>query len=130
MKRLNHLLVFLLLAFGSCKEKPFDYRNKYTGSYRMTVHRHYWQMGQQVVDTTWEYDGRVWYSKSDDKRALHCTYSDDAELLLNVDREGQILYSSVDKEIGRFANRKKFVLTLFSGGLGGSSTFTISGKRK
>lgn len=135
MKAIRTLTIFLILfvaAPGSgCEKRPIDFRNKYTGHYDLVMVTSWWMMNGDSGETTLNLDGKVTYDKKT-RQQIRINYNN-TYLNLDIDRDGKLYMC--DQRIGEFGKHKKLSITYGShtcgsGGMGGSSTVTLTGTKK
>ena len=121
MKNKFIILFCCLIMFG-CKKNPFDYRNKYLGNYNFVVHETAWVLAiGTTLDTTFSYNGKVSYG------------SDEHTVLINFSKNVSIepvIYEDGYLEVyGEFESTKRVSFGFRSGGLGGGSTWNVTGEK-
>lgn len=122
-------LIICLLLFG-CKKNPFDYRSKFIGNYIFSAHITTFNVyGPGIyTDTTYSYNGNVASSSYNDCVKVYFSENIFVEPIIYEDGtlEGKSYYQYF---VGEFESTKKIKFTYFEGGLGGGTTYYISGEK-
>ena len=131
MKQLLVFSLFLVLAssFSGCKkERPFDYRNKFTGKF--TINYSYTiEDGQEVQQVNETYDGKISYDNTIDREHAVIDYGK-GTLEVVLTRDGNMLLPD-GPMIGDFTDTKdRFRVALKKSVSPFGTVLTISGDRK
>jgi hypothetical protein len=126
--KIKHLfvLILMLFLFIGCKKSPFDYRTKYLGDYRFTIHKLAWYAGNTHIDTIYYYEGRIDYGNDDNTIAIYWRHENFAD------------YPNLfeDASIGNYGCHGDFLSSTkvqFSSGYASSSsqlTYYVTGEKK
>jgi hypothetical protein len=126
------LILGLLLGVTSCKKNLFDYRNKYVGNYHFVYTTSSWMLGTpSLPPVTTEYDGRIYYNRSDADSVLRFEFKSGFERTLFVSKDGTL------KECGgtgTFSSKSSFNYKWISNAcdyaMGGGATIEIVGNAR
>ena len=98
----------MFILFSACKKGPFDYRNKYVGSYDFE----YSYLSQSSIDSAIIYvDTSIVYTGEVHKGGegqLHFDWSNDSFITFDVDKDGNL--SLCGKEVGVIDKSKFHIL--------------------
>ena len=135
-KRWAFLFVLVLssgIAIFSCKKRPFDRRNRYTGNWIFTYHTEDNTLGQSPKIDSGNFTGRIYYNgKTDSKGRFWMEFAPGKNEEFEVKKNGDIY--RCDVKFGAFQGTKSFTLAskrvhICNYWLGGSVSYTVAGKR-
>lgn len=123
------IMACLLVAASSCKKRPFDYRNKFTGAYLMDVRFSLFNIS--IPGSNWDsvylYVGEIRYGETGDEILVY--YGDDRFVQLKVDKSGAFTNIPSNYGGGSIINNDSISLVMRWGGLGGGTSHAIHGRR-
>jgi hypothetical protein len=121
---------FIFLLVYSCKKKPFDYRNKYTGNWNFKVYiteLNTDSIGYYYFDSI-SYNGSIKYGEADDQ--IQINYTPQNSVTLTLSDKGELSNFPANYAGGEFFKTDNLSLYLKWGGLGGGTTHQIRANRK
>ena len=123
-------VILAVLVVAACKKKPLDYRNAYLGDWRFEVKKSSYNIaGPGVYEETNEvYDGSIAYGTGDSTVLI--VYTEINEILVSVDENGTMGAFPTHYCSGEFTDDENLTLFLRWGGLGGSVSHSVTGKKK
>jgi hypothetical protein len=83
-------MVIMAALVLSCDKRPFDYRNKFCGTYDFVYIKVPWTVNNgpsPAIEGT--YQGKVYYDKKSEKDQILINYNDDETLTFTIDRTGK-----------------------------------------
>ena len=115
-------MLFILFSLG-CK-KDSDYRAKYFGDYRFSVHMDAWYPGGTHLDSVYVVNGRIGEGNSSNTIAFY--WKGGAWPLVELFKDGR--FSSIDCN-GEFTDVNTVNFTAFWSATSGNITYNITGNR-
>jgi len=120
------------LVIIGCKKIPFDDRNKYIGNYHFIYNYYSWSGSTMSPVTYEEYDGRVYYNKSESKDIIKIEFAPDKIFEFTYEEGGTI---NICGGSGLFATKKDVSFEYLSSscpgsGLGGGIKYNVIGQKK
>jgi hypothetical protein len=128
------LFLFLILVnFSSCKKLPFDYRNKYVGTWNFHYISKTWSANNSIFQSTSDtgnYEGKIFYSLTELKRDyITVEFSPNKKVDIKIDKQGNFSECST----GNFSDNNSISFSYNSskcgGGLGGGHIHKVSGTK-
>ena len=130
---MKRIFIFLVIVLGihcaSCEKILFDYRNKYCGDWYFTNIYRSWDMDNPENNSrdTGYYNGSIWYENKDH---IKIEYSSNHTIEFEINKNGEITLDSYYPVGGKFSDENTVQFSLHSGGMGGGSGVTVTGKKR
>ena len=111
----------------SCTKRPFDYRNKFIGNYKFTVHEQGYGPPPYSIDTIYYYDGKISYGSN--KNTVYISFLGGGTTELTIYEDGTL--EGVGQYCnGEFESTKKVKYSCWDGGLGSPTVNDVTGEKK
>lgn len=129
MMKFLFFFLTVTLFMTSCEKKPFNFRNKYIGTWSFTVKRTAYQLNQGItLDDTVYYEGNIEYGSEKNELVIH--YLENEKVTMLMDIKDSLYKQNADPHVidmGKFTDKKHLELTTGYHGLGGSSRNDVKG---
>jgi hypothetical protein len=126
-------LIFVISAvffIQSCNKPPFDYRNKWCGSYFFTIENQSWTLSSGGSSATEYYNGYVRADSGDPRNKIRIKFQEGPEWTFEISRQGNLLKCSCGDDCGKFEKNKVTFGDRNCSGRGGGFNTSVTGIKK